>query len=169
MYTPTILTFLAVAASFTSAVPTKRQDTPYCDVLLDFNLAFDLDPNPIYESSTYLPHNPATHPPIPIPLKTNKPPVLIEINVLIPCYSSPFSLSPCYASSITIIGCNGGLNENQPECRGSKDLEGVVPGSAVFNVSSPAELSTNLATVSSVLCYVFGGALGGGGCEMGMW
>jgi len=55
MYTPTILSFLAVAASFTSAVPTKRQDTPYYDVLLDFNLAFGLDPNPIYESSTYLP------------------------------------------------------------------------------------------------------------------
>jgi len=155
MYTPTILTFLAVVASFASAVPTKRQDTPYYEVLLDFNLAYGLDPNPIYESSTYLPHNPATHPPI--LRQTNKPPVPVEINVLTPCYnSSSASASPCSASSITIIGSSGGLNANQIECRGYKDLEGVVPGSAAFNVSSPAELSTNLATVSSVLCYVLG-------------
>ena len=49
---------------------------------------------------------------------------------------------------------SGGLDINAIECRAYKDTAGVVPGSATFTVHKPALISTNLATIGSVLCYV---------------
>lgn len=40
------------------------------------------------------------------------------------------------------------------ECRAYRDTEGVQPGSAPFTLQQEALLSTNLGSVSSVLCYV---------------
>ncbi|KAK2628465.1 hypothetical protein QTJ16_001568 [Diplocarpon rosae] len=44
-------------------------------------------------------------------------------------------------------------NVNLVECRAYKDNAGTQPGSAVFSVKTPAEISTNLDTVSSVLYH----------------
>ncbi|TVY39508.1 hypothetical protein LSUB1_G005469, partial [Lachnellula subtilissima] len=46
------------------------------------------------------------------------------------------------------------IDINSVQCRAYKDAAGVQPGSAPFNATEPALLSTNLVDVSSVLCYV---------------
>lgn len=59
------------------------------------------------------------------------------------------------ASSIAIDdGVNSQLDLNTIECRAFKDDAGMEPGSAPFTLASPAELSTNLVEVASVLCYI---------------
>jgi hypothetical protein len=61
---------------------------------------------------------------------------------------------------IYVSGCHdsvkhfqSNVDENAVECRGYKDFEGLVPGSAPFSVAKPADVSTNLGMVASLLCY----------------
>ncbi|TVY57289.1 hypothetical protein LCER1_G004203, partial [Lachnellula cervina] len=65
---------------------------------------------------------------------------------------------PLSASSIAFSNSTSApastININSVQCRAYKDAEGVVPGSAPFNSTAPALLSTNIVSVSSVLCYV---------------
>ncbi|TVY31388.1 hypothetical protein LOCC1_G008685, partial [Lachnellula occidentalis] len=60
------------------------------------------------------------------------------------------------ASSIAFSNATSSpdIDISSVECRAYKDAEGVQPGSAVFNATEKALLSTNLVDVSSVLCYV---------------
>lgn len=46
------------------------------------------------------------------------------------------------------------LDLTQVECRGYRDTAGLQPGSAPFTAKSPAEVSTNLFSEKSILCYV---------------
>lgn len=121
-----ILTILSLGLAATAlAVPTKR-DTP---------------------DSTY--HG------VSLGLVTSAPgepkaesPAPVEINVLtslndFSCYSIEFQTS-----------VHPNVDVSKVECRAYKDAEGQIPASAPFNYQSPAELSTNLVTVGSVLCYI---------------
>ncbi|CAL3965723.1 hypothetical protein PZA11_002601 [Diplocarpon coronariae] len=61
--------------------------------------------------------------------------------------------------SVSKIIIDANIHSNIPsinlvECRAYKDDAGTQPGSAVFSVETPAQISTNLGTVSSVLCYI---------------
>jgi hypothetical protein len=46
------------------------------------------------------------------------------------------------------------VNISTVECRAYKDAAGTQPGSAPFNVTNPALLSTNLVDIGSILCYI---------------
>lgn len=80
-------------------------------------------------------------------------PVPVELNVLALCGGGD---DVCAVSELIVQNgtASAGLGIDSIECRGYKDAAGVVPGSAPFNVSAPALVSTNLATISSILCYV---------------
>jgi hypothetical protein len=47
-----------------------------------------------------------------------------------------------------------GLNINLIESRDYKDFGGVELGSAAFNVTNLVLISTNIASINSVLCYI---------------
>jgi hypothetical protein len=80
-------------------------------------------------------------------------PAPVEINKLTRCHGD--AGQGCSASELIVQnGTAANVNIDSIECRAYKDFAGVVPGSAPFNVSSPALISTNLATISSILCYI---------------
>ena len=77
----------------------------------------------------------------------------MEINTLTPCYGDDGN--GCSVSALILDpGVAINIDIEAVECRAYKDFAGVVPGSAPFNVSVEADISTNLATVGAVLCYV---------------
>jgi len=73
--------------------------------------------------------------------------VVVPINVLT-------SLNIEATEIIFVAGSAVGVDIDSIECRAYKDAAGVVPGSAPFTDATPAQLSTNLVEVGSVLCYV---------------
>jgi hypothetical protein len=80
-------------------------------------------------------------------------PAPVQLNTITACGDSD---DPCSASELILdpdVATNG-LDINTIECRAYKDFDGTLPGSAPFNITSPALLSTNLVTISSFLCYV---------------
>jgi hypothetical protein len=76
----------------------------------------------------------------------------VRLNTLVAC---GYPEDPCSASVLT-LDPNGAVNVDigAVECRAYQDFAGTQPGSAPFNVTQPAYLSTNLATVSTILCYL---------------
>ena len=80
-------------------------------------------------------------------------PAPVEINKLTPCHGNVDE--GCSVSQLIVQkGTASNVDEDAVECRGYKDFEGVVPGSAPFSVGKTADVSTNLATISSILCYI---------------
>ncbi|KAH6665744.1 hypothetical protein B0J14DRAFT_211215 [Halenospora varia] len=79
-----------------------------------------------------------------------------------PATSSGNSENPCSVSGISITNATlpapqdvgGSTGPTDVECRGYRDFEGLVPGSATFRVGKPAAISTNLGTIGGILCYV---------------
>ncbi len=133
MHSSIILSTLVAITGLTSALPTSittRDDTPYYGVSIGVIVSPGLDPTEVLE------------------------PAPVQMNVLARCsgdYGDGCSVSKLVVQSGT---ASGGLNETAIECRAYKDFAGVEPGSAPFNVSSPALISTNLATIGSILCYI---------------
>ncbi|KAF2164482.1 hypothetical protein M409DRAFT_25360 [Zasmidium cellare ATCC 36951] len=126
MYTTAFLT--TILAALASAAPTTSnlaaRDDTYYGVGLTIKTTDAFTQPPVYE------------------------PAPVEISVLT-------SLGNVSASEIKFdVPVASHVDVNQVECRAYKDDAGVVPGSAPFNAKTPAELSTNLVTVASVLCYV---------------
>ncbi len=133
MHSSIILSTLIAIAGLTSARPTiplARDDTPYYGVSVGVITSPGLDPNEVLE------------------------PAPVQLNVLTICNGE--NGEGCSVSKLILQSgtASGGLDEDTIECRGYKDFAGVEPGSAPFNVSSPALISTNLATISSILCYI---------------
>jgi hypothetical protein len=82
-------------------------------------------------------------------------PIPVQINTLTPCYGSSDQSTGCSVSALILdpsVAIN--VDINAVECRAYKDFAGTVPGSAPFNVSREADISTNLDTISSILCYI---------------
>jgi hypothetical protein len=128
MHSSTLLTTILVAACLASAAPRIQRDQ-YYGVSIGVIVSPGLDPNKVLE------------------------PAPVEINKLTSCYGD--NNQGCSVSELIVQnGTASGVDINQIECRGYKDFTGVVPGSAPFNVTNPALVSTNLATISSFLCYV---------------
>lgn len=124
MYTSTLFTLLAASASLVAAAPAVAKRD-----------------STYHGISLHVNTNPAGQP------KTASP-APVEINVLT-------SLNGVSASELSFdMGVEINVDIATVECRAFKDAEGVVPGSAPFNYKTPAELSTNLVEVGSVLCYV---------------
>jgi hypothetical protein len=128
MHPSTLFTAILAAASLASAAPRIQRDQ-YYGVSIGVIVSPGLDPNKVLE------------------------PAPVEINKLTSCYGD--NNQGCSVSELIVQnGTASGVDINQIECRGYKDFTGVVPGSAPFNVTNPALVSTNLATISSFLCYV---------------
>jgi hypothetical protein len=124
-----IITSLLAVASLATAAPAMRSRGTYHGVSLEVQTSSGLDPNHVVE------------------------PAPIEINVLTACNGG--NGQGCSVSKISIDpGIAINVDINSVECRAYKDFEGQEPGSAPFSIKSPAEISTNLATVSSILCYI---------------
>jgi hypothetical protein len=129
MRSSTIFAAILAAASAVSAAPRMRTRSQYYGVSIGVITSAGLDPNKVLE------------------------PAPVEINNLTPCYGD--NGQGCSVSELIVQnGTASGVNIEQIECRGYKDFDGVVPGSAPFNVTNPALVSTNLATISSILCYI---------------
>jgi len=81
-------------------------------------------------------------------------PAPVELYKLTACYGD--NGQGCSVSELIVQNgtASGGLNINQVQCHGYIDFEGTQPGTAEFDVNHPALVSTNLATVSSILCYL---------------
>ncbi|KAL9063438.1 MAG: hypothetical protein Q9157_008249 [Trypethelium eluteriae] len=77
-------------------------------------------------------------------------PVLVPIAMLTTFPGAPISASALRIDNET----DSGLVLKDIECRAYRDTAGVETGSAPFTLAQEALLSTNLASVSSVLCYV---------------
>lgn len=127
MHSSTIFTSLVALASIAAATPIAR-DT-YYGVSVNVITSAGLDPNKVSE---------------PAPVEINKL-TQIDCGEGGGCSVSELILDPGVAANVDI---------NTVECRGYKDVAGVQPGTAPFDVNTPAEVSTNLATVSSILCYI---------------
>lgn len=127
MHSTTIFTSLVALASIATATPTPRDI--YYGVSVNVITSAGLDPNKVSE---------------PAPVEINK---LTQINCGegLGCSVSELILDP---------GVHANVDINAVECRGFKDAAGVQPGSLPFNVTIPAEISTNLGTISSILCYI---------------
>jgi hypothetical protein len=80
-------------------------------------------------------------------------PIPIEINKLSQIYGDN-NQGLSVSELIIQPGTAYNVDEDAIECRAYKDFAGVLPGSAAFTVSKPALISTNLATVGSILCYI---------------
>ncbi|KAI9052308.1 hypothetical protein LZ554_003662 [Drepanopeziza brunnea f. sp. 'monogermtubi'] len=122
----TFLTSMLAITGLTLAAP-RRRDT-YYGVSLELQTSSGTDPNHVFG------------------------PAPVELNKLT-------ALGGAEGVSVSRILIDANVHPNIPdinqvECRGYKDAAGITPGTAPFSVASPAEVSTNLATVSSVLCYV---------------
>ena len=132
MYSASILTTLLTLLAATTAAPTTTlplHQTQYYGVSIGIIVSPGLSPNKTLE-------------PAPVP-----------INVLTACYGTASQDVGCSVSELIVQnGTASGVDIEMVECRAYKDFAGVVPGSAAFNVNSPALVSTNLATVSSLLC-----------------
>lgn len=127
MYTTTLLAGLL--ATLASAAPSlhltaRQEDSVYHGVSLRIRTTDAFTQPPVYE---------------PAPVEIAKLTSLGNVSC------SEISLDPNIAINVPI---------KQVECRAYKDMDGVVPGSAKFNVDTPAELTTNLVEIGSVLCYV---------------
>lgn len=109
-----------------SAAPIKRDNTTTFSVTLNINTANQIDSNgvPSYVNQT------------------------VAINTLT-------NLNDISCSEI-FIDANSGINVNASDvkCRAYRDAAGQEPGSAEFSVQQPADLTTNLVEIGSVLCYV---------------
>ncbi|KUJ13625.1 uncharacterized protein LY89DRAFT_160958 [Mollisia scopiformis] len=81
-------------------------------------------------------------------------PAPIQLYQLTPCFGDDGR--GCSISKLVVQNgtTSGGLNINQIQCHRYKDFAGTQPGTTEFNVNRPAMVSTNLATVSSILCYL---------------
>lgn len=80
-------------------------------------------------------------------------PIPIQLNTLTTCHGS--TSEGCSVSQLSLdANVHPNVDINAVECRAYKDFAGTQPGSAPFNVSRPAYISTNLATISSILCYI---------------
>ncbi|KAK4499516.1 hypothetical protein PRZ48_010031 [Zasmidium cellare] len=125
MYTTAFLaTILAAVASAAPASNLAARDDTYYGIGLTIKTTDAFTQPPVYE------------------------PAPVEINKLT-------SLGNVSASEIKFdIPTASHVDVNQIECRAYKDAAGVVPGSAPFNAKTPAELSTNLVEIGSVLCYI---------------
>lgn len=127
----TILTTFLTAASLTSAAPRllpRYSNGTYYGVSIAVVVSSGLEPNKVIE---------------PMPVEINK-------------YTLCDGDNGCSVSELMIQNdtATGGLDVDSIECRAYKDTAGVIPGSAVFNATRPALISTNLATISGVLCYI---------------
>jgi hypothetical protein len=131
MHSSTILTTLLTLASFTAASPTPRDI--YYGVSIHVFTSPGNDPNKIAS---------------PAPLQINN---LTPIN----CGNTPDG-EGCLVSKLSLDQAPAvNVNIDDVECRGYKDAPGVVPGSAPFNVSTPAVISsTGLGSIGSLLCYI---------------
>jgi hypothetical protein len=129
--TSTILSLTTLLALSTATPIVARQDGNSYAITIDVVTSYGLDPNVVSE------------------------PLVVELNTLTLCNSTE---TPCSASKLIIEpgSATGGIREDRIECRGYKDCEGVQPGSAPFNSTLPASLSTNLGTIGSILCYLVG-------------
>jgi hypothetical protein len=117
---------LACAAPLTQA---RQVEVPYYGVSIGVITSDGLDPTKVLE------------------------PAPVEINKLTPCHGG--NNEGCSVSELIVQnGTASNVDIDSIECRAYKDFAGVVPGSAPFNVSHPALVSTNLATISSILCYI---------------
>jgi hypothetical protein len=122
-----ILTSLLAAANIIVARPASRQTT--YDVSIAAVISSGLDPAVVEEIFP------------------------VQINILTACFEN--NTQGCSVSSLRLQpNSSTNVNENAIECRAYKDTAGVIPGSAPFNLTSPALISTNLATISTLLCYV---------------
>ncbi|KUJ20023.1 uncharacterized protein LY89DRAFT_468805 [Mollisia scopiformis] len=128
MHSSAIFTSLVAIASIAAASPTRR-DTYYA-VSVNVITSPGLDPNKVSE---------------PAPIAINQLTAINCDSTGTGCASSELILDPSIAINVDI---------NTVECRAYKDAAGVEPGSLPFNVSTPAELSTNLGSISSILCYI---------------
>ncbi|KAE8448872.1 hypothetical protein EG329_008874 [Mollisiaceae sp. DMI_Dod_QoI] len=119
----------ALLASLTAASPLKSRDQ-YYGVSIGVVVSLGTDPNKVTE------------------------PAPVELYKLSPCYGDDGN--GCSVSELVVQNgtASGGLNINQIQCHGYKDFAGTQPGTAEFDVNHPALVSTNLATVSSILCYL---------------
>lgn len=127
MHYSIILATLFTIASLAAATPTPRDI--YYGVSVNLITSAGLDPNKVSE------------------------PAPVQINTLTPVNCG--SGQGCSVSELILDpGVHVNVDINTVECRGYKDTAGVVPGSLSFNVSSPAEISTNLGTIGSILCYI---------------
>jgi hypothetical protein len=124
-----LITTLMAIAGFASATPLPR-DIYYYGVSINITTSAGMDTNKTFEA------------------------IPVRLNTLVACGNPEL---PCSASILT-LDPNGGVNVNISyiECRAYQDFAGTQPGSAPFTVSQPAYLSTNLATVSTMLCYTVG-------------
>jgi hypothetical protein len=122
-----LITSLIVIASLAAAIPMPR-DIYYYGVSINVTTSSGMDPNKTSEA------------------------IPVQLNTLVAC---GYPDDPCSASAL-ILDPNVAVNVdiNTIECRAYRDFAGTQPGSAPFNVTEYARLSTNLATVSTFLCYV---------------
>lgn len=125
-----IASLLAIAGlSFAAPLQAHQANTTYYGVSIGVITSSGMDPNKTLE------------------------PAPVEINKLTRCYGGDGQ--GCSASELIVQnGTASNVNIDSIECRAYKDFAGVVPGSAPFNVSTPALITTNLATISSILCYI---------------
>lgn len=126
LITSIIISLIAIA-SLTTATPIPR-DIYYYGVSINVTTSSGMDPNKTSEA------------------------IPVQLNTLVAC---GYPEDPCSASFL-VLDPNVAVNVdiNTIECRAYQDFAGTQPGSAPFNVTQPAYLSTNLATVSTILCYV---------------
>lgn len=133
MYPSTLLTSLLTGASLISATPTPKPAArdQYYGVSVAYVVSPGTSPQKVIE------------------------PGPIELNKLGVCYGN-IAAGDCDVSELAIQNgtASGGLNIIAIECRAYKDKSGVVPGSATFRLGKPALISTNLATIGGILCYV---------------
>lgn len=61
----------------------------------------------------------------------------------------------CSASALIIDSSStSNIDFNSVERRAYKNVDGTTPRSSPFDNDTPAELSTNLGTIRSILCYI---------------
>lgn len=93
--------------------------------------------------------------------------ISINVNAVPSGQPAVYEPAPVEINKLTSLGNNTSASElvfdhgvainvdlDKVECRAYKDQDGVVPGSAPFTNARPAELSTNLVAVGSILCYI---------------
>jgi hypothetical protein len=129
--TVTLTTLLALATSITAAPLGKRDE--YYGVSVAVITSAGSDPNKVLE---------------PTPIELNKLTVLGTID-------APASASGLILQQDII---SGGLDLSKVQCRAYIDAAGTQPGSAVFNVETPAFLTTQVVEIGSILCYIAGEA-----------
>lgn len=126
MYTTAFLTtLLAALATAAPATNINARDDTYYGIGISIRTTDAFTQPPVYEPSP------------------------VQLNVLTTLYKTSAS-----EIKFDIGATTSNVDVNSVECRAYKDAAGVVPGSAPFTAKTPAELSTNLVEVGSVLCYI---------------